>query len=54
MTEEEARERVCPFFGTNCIGSDCMAWRWFNENDASNPLGYCGLAGKPSNARKEE
>ena len=46
----------------NCIGSDCMAWRWqwviedqpvplgvnAHEIDADgNWLGYCGLAGKP-------
>jgi hypothetical protein len=38
---------------TNCIASECMAWRWANErglrsDGASVPVtGYCGLAGKP-------
>tara|TARA_Y100001947_G_scaffold155109_1_gene160575 strand:+ start:3282 stop:3569 length:288 start_codon:yes stop_codon:yes gene_type:complete len=43
--------------GTACIGSGCMAWRWFDqsqnytENLATRertqlpPVGYCGLAG---------
>ena len=46
----------------NCIGSACMAWRWalspdkaahFNKTwktkgePEANPVGYCGLAGKP-------
>ena len=38
-----------------CIGSDCMAWRWGEKRwnrkaEASEPdpeSGYCGLAGKP-------
>jgi len=37
---------------SNCIGSACMAFRWFHdEADKGKPLplthGYCGLAGKP-------
>lgn len=41
----------------NCIGSQCMAWRWLEKFVAvpgghfipeENPTtGYCGLAGKP-------
>ena len=43
----------------NCLGSDCMAWRWnshqpVGEYDSTyckkmpeNRDGYCGLAGKP-------
>lgn len=56
LPEDEARERICPYDRThseqvvNCIGSDCMAWRWelllLAEKD-ENALGYCGLAGKP-------
>jgi hypothetical protein len=40
---------------TNCLGSDCMAWRWtqpmFDGPDSyisePGPKGYCGLAGLP-------
>ena len=43
----------------NCIGSQCMAWRWIMTPDdametdgvgrmgGGTPTGYCGLAGKP-------
>lgn len=30
----------------NCIGSECMAWRWRTERPEETH-GYCGLAGKP-------
>lgn len=38
--------------GTRCIGSACMAWRWFETTQEQGKLpppysGYCGLAGKP-------
>ncbi len=81
MTEEEAKQRWCPFASsrvvqqplggtdnkihsfnsddgevhTTCLGSACMAWRWYKDNrqeigeceiDAPE-RGYCGLAGKP-------
>lgn len=93
-TEEEAKERWCPFAratlfaeepdgevtviagaptfnrfaearasgptnppSCRCIGSQCMAWRWGDDDAALNErmhgreatpeLGYCGLAGKP-------
>jgi len=60
MTEEEAKEKVCPNKvhlyggdGTNCIGSVCMAWREHSElleDDTGKEWyttdGYCGLAGK--------
>lgn len=43
---------------TNCIGSECMMWRWDqrSKHDGGYPgsptpkekwTGYCGLAGKP-------
>lgn len=29
---------------TNCLGSQCMAWRWHGPS-----VGTCGLAGSPYN-----
>jgi hypothetical protein len=59
MTEADAKNRWCPFArslrGANrdieggpdhacrCLASGCMAWRWYGDD-----LGYCGLAGPPS------
>lgn len=44
-------------FVGNCIGSECMAWRWWYDPEINynvealrgkNPAnGFCGLAGKP-------
>lgn len=43
-----------PFNGNpTCIASECMAWRWDQSerlafpDDDNEPLGHCGLAGKP-------
>lgn len=63
MTEEEAKTKWCPQFGSahepgRCIGSECMAWRWGAQhttirNDVDPPEfttvceGWCGLAGHP-------
>ena len=36
---------------TRCIGSGCMAWRWWNRLPSmhtNNSTGYCGLSGKPT------
>ena len=40
---------------TNCIGSSCMAWRWYEYNTDKNngnrldgKTGYCGKAGRGS------
>ena len=30
-----------------CIATDCMAWRWINNDPADAARGYCGLAGRP-------
>jgi len=49
-----------PGFKQNCIASECMVWRWHGQlpieaaPDAPSrmekhgqPIGFCGLAGKP-------
>ncbi len=43
---------------SQCIGEICMAWRWAYADDGETivtdgnyPLGYCGLAGKPSDVK---
>jgi hypothetical protein len=29
VTEKEAKKTECPIeIGQNCVGTDCMAWRW--------------------------
>lgn len=35
---------------TQCIGADCMAWRWSTSQNAPGALqrGFCGLAGRPA------
>jgi hypothetical protein len=33
-----------PAYQVRCIASDCMAWRWYDEN-THNRYGLCGLAG---------
>jgi hypothetical protein len=46
MTMHVAQQPTAPF---NCIGSACMAWRWFdNLHDGAviTPRGYCGKAGR--------
>ena len=25
---EEAKAKLCPWLGTNCVAHNCMAWRW--------------------------
>lgn len=38
-----------------CCSSNCMAWRWVSEPLLENQkLGYCGLAGKPSDVIFDE
>lgn len=67
MTEFEAHQKYCPMGVTHidsyirCEASLCMAWRWSMKIDLSPgetigkvlppAEGYCGLAGKPYNAR---
>jgi hypothetical protein len=35
MTVDEAKNKVCPmiFFEGDCIGPECMAWRWNYDVD---------------------
>ena len=57
-TEKEAERKQCPLtrggVARSCRGCKCMAWRWnrekFNDLEEAKPkepVGYCGLAGKP-------
>jgi hypothetical protein len=34
-----------------CIGRKCSQWRWFAQSTpgSNEPVGYCGLAGRPDN-----
>jgi hypothetical protein len=34
-------------FGCSCIASACMAWRWKNERDGAQRVGFCGAFGNP-------
>ena len=60
MTEDQARDKWCPFVRTDsipvhrlrwagemrCVGSECMAWRteWRGLGGEETEDGYCGLA----------
>jgi hypothetical protein len=61
VTEEEAKTRWCHrtlaalavvevgsfFHRAKCLGSDCMAWRWDQDEDGERHMdGHCGLAGR--------
>lgn len=37
------RASTIPRVESSCVGSDCMAWRWKDEEAGD---GYCGLTGK--------
>jgi hypothetical protein len=57
VTEAEAGTKMCPIQNDSpderlvpiCVGSECMAWRWSNQDAGPNdpPTGFCGLAGIP-------
>lgn len=58
VTEEEAKTKRCQETrggiahdrDRTCLGSECMAWRWFdNTSDEAikEPRGFCGKAGHP-------
>lgn len=27
MTEDDAKQKLCPVIGRNCVAPDCMAWK---------------------------
>lgn len=31
----------------DCSASECMAWRWEDEEGGGSKYGYCGRAGRP-------
>lgn len=56
MTEEEAKNHLCPIaarnrrlngeeLGSNCVGADCMAWRWDEEGNLDREEHYNATAG---------
>lgn len=61
MTEEEAKNKICPIITTDdvncesytkCLASKCMAWRFHRSTSNSEITislkdGYCGLVGNP-------
>jgi hypothetical protein len=62
LTVLEASVKKCPNklkHGGNCIGMECMAWRWYfyvqrhvekgpmDNSGGGRATGYCGLAGRP-------
>jgi hypothetical protein len=57
VNQKEAETKSCPHvngdMSWHCVGSCCMAWRWWcaalpgGKEDSPARIGYCGLAGKP-------
>lgn len=51
-TENEAKQKRCPMAAPHptvwprCVGSDCMAWRWFGAMP-DGQSGYCGSGSVP-------
>lgn len=42
LTEKEAKKKVCPYDGSKCGVSICMAWVQIERKKESNDqLGYC-------------
>lgn len=54
LTEADAKKKIChvniaaqsratDWWPYNCVGSECMAWSWYDSQYNDNPRGYCGL-----------
>ena len=37
ICESEAKKKMCPFLGSQCLGRDCMAWKFVQEGDGRHP-----------------
>jgi len=38
VKESEANTKKCPFMDGNCVGSECMGWRWTTTEDPADKL----------------
>ena len=52
ILERNSKHFLCPMAfktqrisDTACMGDECMAWRWVNEDEQE--VGFCGLSGVP-------
>jgi hypothetical protein len=41
LTEKEAKKKACPYDGSKCGASTCMAWTELRANNKNDPKGYC-------------
>jgi hypothetical protein len=50
VTEDEAKACRCPYVQpvTNCVGSQCMAWKWYQKMRIDIYEGYEGYEEKQS------
>lgn len=52
-TEKDAKFRFCPLLTTPdgkmrfCQGGQCMMWRWMDDAEGEQAIGFCGLASAP-------
>jgi len=49
LPETDLTRQLCDAVRHNarCVGSECMAWRWEEQQPVEDGVGFCGLAGKP-------